>query len=360
VGCDTTLSVGYVYNATNADAQYGATPPCVGYDFFRGPIVPTATPGVYDTLGMTSFNKYINGTDPMSSIETYNYMRGVHADSSSIHEFDNTLAPVTTFQVSGDPVTSTGWLDSNPADRRLFLSSGPFTMLPGDSQEVVTAIIVGQGANRLASIADMRNKDAAAQLVFDLNFDIPAPPPAPTVYVQALNSGVRLTWGQEPVGNVQISTLLGQKFLFEGYRIWQMSSNSPDAQPTIIATYDEVDGIQNIYQNEFNPAAGVAETVLRVNGTDSGLSYSLDITEDHIKGGHLINNGNYYFAVTAYSYDSLNVTPYIINTVQTGVVSEVLESARTPIPASPLTTSATASSSVPFPDTTSRNLSNRV
>src|SRR2546426_1613625 len=142
VGCDTTRSLGYVYNATNADAQYGATPPAVGYDFFRGPIVPSATPGTNDTLGMTSFNKYINGTDPHSSQETYNYKLGLKPDGSPVHVDDNPLNPITKFQVPGDPVTGSGWLDSNPADRRLMLSTGPFTMAPGDSQEVTIAIIV--------------------------------------------------------------------------------------------------------------------------------------------------------------------------------------------------------------------------
>jgi hypothetical protein len=52
VGCDTTLSLGFCYNATNSDGQYGTRPPAVGYDFFRGPIVEVS-PGVFDTLGMT-------------------------------------------------------------------------------------------------------------------------------------------------------------------------------------------------------------------------------------------------------------------------------------------------------------------
>jgi len=65
VGCDTTLSLGYCYNATNSDGTYGSTPPAVGYDFFKGPTVGG------NPLGMTSFNKYVNGTDPSSQVETY-------------------------------------------------------------------------------------------------------------------------------------------------------------------------------------------------------------------------------------------------------------------------------------------------
>jgi len=166
VGCDTTRSLGYCYNATDADQQYGSSPPAVGFDLLRGPIVQRS-PGVFDTLGMTSFAKFINGTDPVNPVESYNYMRGLNRDGSPIHVYDDTLAPVTTFQVSGDPVAFTGWLDTNSADRRLMVSSGPFTMSPGDSQEVVLAIIVGQGTDRLTSITQLKSSDDFVQSAFD-------------------------------------------------------------------------------------------------------------------------------------------------------------------------------------------------
>jgi len=166
VGCDTTRSMGYCYNATNDDAQYGSAPPAVGYDLLRGPLISFGG-GVYDTLGMTSFNKFINGTDPNSPFETYSYMSGLHADGTEIHVNEDPFAPVTKYQVSGDPVAGAGWLDSNPADRRLLISSGPFSMAPGDSQEIVMAIIIGQGTDRLSSISALRAADDLVQFVFD-------------------------------------------------------------------------------------------------------------------------------------------------------------------------------------------------
>src|SRR5690606_26581214 len=80
---------------------------------------------------------------------------------------------VTTFAVSGDPVTQTGWVDESAADRRFMMSAGPFTMAPGDTQEVVAAVIVAQGADPLNSIIALKEVDRQAQIVFDLNFDIP-------------------------------------------------------------------------------------------------------------------------------------------------------------------------------------------
>jgi hypothetical protein len=169
VGCDTTLSMGYCYNATNSDAMYGTQPPAVGYSLLRGPAVPVS-PGVYDTLGMSSFIKYINGTDPSTPAEVYNYMRGLSRDGEPIHVDDDPALPVTTYQVSGDPVTGSGWLDSTPADRRLAITTGPFDMEPGQTHQIAVAILVGQGTDRLSSITALRNMAPIARLVYQQLF----------------------------------------------------------------------------------------------------------------------------------------------------------------------------------------------
>jgi len=87
-------------------------------------------------LPMTSFNKYINGTDPQTAEETFNYMKGLDPDGGVADHTDPITGQVKAFMVDGDPVTGAGWLDENPADRRFMLTAGPFTFAPGDTQEV--------------------------------------------------------------------------------------------------------------------------------------------------------------------------------------------------------------------------------
>lgn len=331
VGCDTTLSLGYCYNATNSDNQYGTTPPAVGYDFFKGPIVG-GTP-----LGMTSFNKYINGTDPQSQTETYNYMTGLNKDGSPVHVLDNLALPVTKFQVSGlNPAganSASNWLDSNPNDRRLMLSSGPFTMAPGDTQEVVTAIIIGQGTSRTSSVVALKYFDTIAQRAFDLDFDLPKPPPPPITYVQELDKRIRLTWEANDLGFHSAKGT--QDFVFEGYRVWQLPSLGSTSSGKVIATFDIAGNqIGAIYSDVFNTDEGAFERALVINGTDEGLRFSLDITGDAIRGGPLVNYKDYYFAVTAFAYDSLGAAIDTIGT-QVGTVTEVLESAINAIHAVP-------------------------
>src|SRR6185436_9722269 len=102
------------YNSTNNDGGYGSAPPALGYDFFQGPLV-----GV-DRLPLSSFNKYINGTDPQNATQTYNYMKGLYPDGSVVID---PFGVETKINVAGDPVSPGpgSWLDSAPADRRFLM-----------------------------------------------------------------------------------------------------------------------------------------------------------------------------------------------------------------------------------------------
>mgnify|MGYP001606574033 CR=1 FL=1 len=289
VGCDTTLSLGYVYNSTNNDQQYGSAPPTVGYDFFLGPRGESG-----DTLGLASFNKYINGTDPASFDETYNYMRGFMPDGSDV--IDPTTGLPTKFFVSGDPVTGTGWLDTNPADRRFLLSSGPFVMRPGDVQEVVGAIIVGQGKDRLSSIAGLRFFDTFAQDAFDRGFLLPSPPAQPKVDVSVDHGTVTLCWDAASRFNY---TQAG--YTFEGYNVYQGETVAGPWR--LIATHDEVNAVRVIFDEVFDVTTGQLIPQFPVAyGSDAGVSYCHTVTQDAIRGGKLNDASEYFFAVTAYSY----------------------------------------------------------
>jgi len=159
VGCDTLDNLFFCYNGDNDDAgHYGSAPPAVGFKILAGPLVAsvddtadfdgTPVPG-YKNLPMTSFQKYINGTDPTDPIQSYNYMRGLNADGSPLPNGTN-------YAVPGDPVTGVGDIDSGPSDRRMMGTCGPLTLTPGDSQYVLIKMAVGQGSDRLSSVTDLK------------------------------------------------------------------------------------------------------------------------------------------------------------------------------------------------------------
>ncbi len=209
VGCDTTLNLAYAYNGGTTDAMYGTAVPAVGYLLLQGPVV-TGSAGdaaLFDmqyrsgsrNLGMTAFM----GTDcgwsdftcPSGGVpaQWYRAMVGQLPRGGAMHEYDDSTRPVTTFSFSGDPVSGTGWNEpigtGRAGDRYMIISSGPFTMAPGDTQEVVFATIAGDGPDRLSSVTVL--KDYARQV---------------QTFYQSL-AAIGTTVGRDPLGLPETASL---------------------------------------------------------------------------------------------------------------------------------------------------------
>lgn len=170
VGSDSTRSLGYCYNSTNNDGTYGSRPPALGLQFLQGPRLPSG-----QRLPATAFVKFINGTDPANPDESYYSLSGLNPMNGSpiVDPWGNT----TTWMCAGDPDHPLdAWLDAVPADRRMMLASGPFDFAPGDTQEVVVAVLVGQGTDRLASVRELRCDATYARTVYESGFTRPFPP----------------------------------------------------------------------------------------------------------------------------------------------------------------------------------------
>lgn len=195
LGVDTVLALGYTYNGSPADAEYqkfNLPPPSVGYDLLSGPTVPS--PGdsaLFDVrrrygfrnLGLSAFTQFSTGdayTDPGRTYTTgtlrwYRVLRGF-APTDAPDRYFNHPPGVTPgpFPYSGDPITGAGFIDGlgtnysfSPGDRRFVLTSGPFRMSPGDTQEVVFAFIGGLGSDRFSSISALRAASRLAQSMYD-------------------------------------------------------------------------------------------------------------------------------------------------------------------------------------------------
>ena len=318
VGCNIDLSVGYTYNDADGDNVYGVEVPAAGADFFQGPLVnsvgDSATIFTWSKengyhlrtfhdkkkLGMTSFAKYINGSpifsDPASAQETYNYMNGLIGTTGEPF-IDPTTGQPSIFVHDGDPTTGAGWIDDVPGDRRYLMTSGPFYFAPGDTQEVVGALIIAAGSNWAKSITKMLYFDNFAQGAFDANFNV-CSPPSPIVELAQLDQKVVLSFedGSDIVEGYDCGS-----YGFQGYNIYQGASlNGPW---TRVGTYDIVDGTKIILDLELDENTGELLELPSQFGTDSGLKHFIEITYDKLGSRDLINNRKYYFAVTAFAYD---------------------------------------------------------
>ncbi len=165
VGCDTLTETMFCYNATGTDSYYGFFCPAVGIKMLEGPIVPS--PGdtsVVDGLQrpdfknthMYSFTKYVGGDDPDNYRQSYLFLKGLDGKNPGTSFINPITMEETRYLVSGDPVTGEGWLDYAADDRRMMSSYGPFDFNPGDIQQIVFKLAVGQGPDRLSSITALR------------------------------------------------------------------------------------------------------------------------------------------------------------------------------------------------------------
>ncbi len=206
IGSDSTLHLAYVYNGDNDDeggGGYGPRPPALGYTLLQGPVAdPNGRDDDYDGmvdeegehLGMSYAMQVLKtGFQGIrTSSDVYMRLQGKWNDGSPLtlggdgFEDDLGLGP-TNYVFSGQPPFF--WSEENtgidertrggrnvPADRRFMLSSGPFSMQPGETEEVTLAIVWSQSFDRLSSVLQLKRDVAEIR-----GLDPGERPPSPDV-----------------------------------------------------------------------------------------------------------------------------------------------------------------------------------
>ena len=245
-GCDTLLNCGYTYHKVGAgDNKWGSTPPCFMIDILQGPVsyipgksfVDINSNGIYDegtdtpidtayirngrlgiqkfpgalNLPMSSFIQYLNGSDPTNQLQARNLMLGKTIGGGIINPCTYSFGKVNggincanvdpLFLYSGDPVSNTGWINTNPTDQRQVSSVGPFTLQKGKSVEIVVAYVVGQGTSALNSVTVAKTNGLAAQNFYNSNYGYVPPPPPPVDTTQSNPNKMFVNNFKLPVGN---------------------------------------------------------------------------------------------------------------------------------------------------------------
>ncbi|HEX7070254.1 MAG TPA: hypothetical protein VF190_05595, partial [Rhodothermales bacterium] len=345
VGSDTTLGLGIVYNGDPLDEGAGGygNPPAAGYDFFQGPLVDNDgvdnnndgevdEPG--ERLQMTRFvyfnnDNSVTGT-PVDAEDFYGYLRGLWTDNSPMTEGGDGYGgsnPVN-FMFPGEPPSY--WSEDNtdgagarnvPADRRFIMSTGPFTMQPGDEQEIVFGIIWAQTADRIGSVKQLKADDILAQGAFDFNFNLPPAPDAPVLSAAELDEQIVLTWTNPPSSNNFLNQYdLASPFLvnqnaedttytFEGYKIYQYTSlNQAPEDGTVIATLDVPgNNVTTVVDNAIDPNTGAPIRRVVATGDDQGPVQNFFVVDrDFISDTPLRNGSEYYFGIQAYAHNAFS------------------------------------------------------
>ncbi|MCD6374093.1 MAG: T9SS type A sorting domain-containing protein [Caldisericaceae bacterium] len=344
-GCDSTANFFFAYNNGNTDKEIeGEITPAIGAKILQGPMVYTGNPQDtalfhqewqvgYKNLNLHAFGYYapfyyeINPPTAtnLTAVSIYNALRG-YWPSPSLTElipYVVNMGPnegeTTRFPLNGDPLTGQGEIDGqgvnyHGGDRYLLGSFGPLAMAPGDEQEIIFAIIGGQGTNYLSSLAEVKKMFPYTEAIFQAGFkDVPRAPEAPKLKAVALGDKIVLNWGFDAELVRQIENEVHAGYAFEGYNVYQLkpiydessiiSGNPARFEKIKIATFDKVDGIFTIKSWYYDEKKGENVFGLVQRGTDSGIKRHLVIDWDYFNDCPLYRGSTYYYMVSAYNYN---------------------------------------------------------
>ncbi len=337
-GCDTNLNLAYTYNFDNNDPNYGLSPPAVGFQILRGPLV--ASPGDtarffnpplsnnlvekpgYSFVGMSCFNLYYNSDpfygDPSNFRETYMNMEG--KTRRGLNWVNPATMQPTNFPFSGDPESGAGWIEVNNGGRRWLQAMGPCTVNPGDTQSIVTAQIIARGANNRNSVSLLKNYSRSLKNLFANNFNISIKTVNPVVTTYSTGNGsISLFWNDSCEKISYANPVSGGTYKFQGYNVYRIRPNnvSPSKSDTIlIKTFDIVDGVTDILDSVYlEEYQGIVYGVVQ-KGSDNGIARSIELSKDTVSGGDFKIGSEYKFSVTAYYYDpsgSINSFPKLLS-----------------------------------------------
>ena len=196
VGSDPALHLGYGYNADDFDEGsrgYGATPPAVGLTFLRSAVADADgqdndrdhvidEPGEMRGLDVFSCVGKIDWRyeEPNDGERYYNCLQGLWANGEDLtvggYGIDFSDVP-TRLALPGDPLTKSFWSLENidglgtpgvPHEMRFMMSTGPFVMQPGETQEIVFAVVWARGTDRLDSVRRLKRFTAGLHQAADL------------------------------------------------------------------------------------------------------------------------------------------------------------------------------------------------
>lgn len=402
VGCDVGRGLGYCYNGddddqdANGQVGYGLNPPAIGIDYFEGPYQDAdginnnygIGPGEAlnglgyfnpadqdpDTLvdnerfGMRRFvyhnNSSADNGDPTVSAHYYNYLRGIWKNGQRMLYGGDGLRAAGTETVptdfmfpgtsdslrwgtNGVAVTNQNWTESNPGgtatanpvgDRRFLQSAGPFTLEPGNVNDITVGVVYGRATSggRLQSIERLFDADDKAQILFDNCFKVLSGPDAPDVLVQELNNEVILYLENSPTSNnfkeqykekdpnivtpsnlAQDSIFYDDEYRFQGYKIYQLAAEdvsvgdlTDETKARLVAQVDLRDDVTQLVNYTFDDDIKANRPEVMVDGENQGIRHSFRVTTDLFATGdnRLVNFKTYYFLAIAYGYNEFK--PY--------------------------------------------------
>ncbi|MDO9392200.1 MAG: hypothetical protein Q7U71_10565, partial [bacterium] len=182
---DSTTNMAYQYQTSKKETGWSREPGCVGFMFLESPKATKdfTFPDGYkitkdSTIGLVAFKVFNINIDPPGNLEQYKELAGYNYQTGQFARLD--------------PKPASG-------DQRFMESTGPIDLLPDSTAKTIVAVIGAnfnytKGVHDTIAIADLRTKAKTAQLIYDANWLLPGPPPAPKLSVTAGHKRVIVGW----------------------------------------------------------------------------------------------------------------------------------------------------------------------
>lgn len=377
---------------------YGAQPPAIGVDFFEGPyqdadginnkygigpnealnglgylnpadsVTAHGPDSIIDNerFGMRRFLFHNNESgptgDPDIDVHYYRMMQGIwkngvpmtYGGTGYAPDCESCLEADFMFPGDSDPknwgtggvdpnyIHDTGWTEKNegnPAgDRRFVQSAGPFTLEPGQFNNITVGIVYAraQTGGAFASVRALLQADDKAQALFENCFRLLSGPDAPDMTAQELDKEVILYLrNTSPLSNNQNEQYTeldptippttsdgvpnDQFYRFQGYQVYQLKNSGVSVsdiederlarlifQADIKDFGENGDPVGQIINYEFDQQVNLPVPVEKVNGANEGIKHSIRITSDRFAQGdtRLVNFKKYYYIAVAYGFNN--------------------------------------------------------
>ncbi|TES93177.1 MAG: T9SS type A sorting domain-containing protein [Candidatus Cloacimonadota bacterium] len=286
VGLDRSRSLGYTSSMTQ-EAGWDALPPYyIGFRFLQGPVADDTVrvgqdPANPDTIilpgeriPLTAFKKFTRDVDAGNDHERYLVMAG----------YDFTVTPPV-YNPFGDS------LDSDPSDKRMAMSAGPFTLAPGEADTIVMAMMFSNG--NTGGLPYLLQQGDAAKQLYDLDWVSPGPPSPPPTITALIPDNQRITicWDNtaEKTADKYYPAMqaagdpLYKEFDVEGYMVYRKVGKTGEWGQ--IAEFDKKNGIKLLPDGT-------------ENGADEGIPYT------YVDSIGVYNGFEYYYGISAFDYNT--------------------------------------------------------
>ena len=296
-----------------------------------------------------------NKTDPQTAVEYYNYMTGFWKDNTPLLYGGDGYSPQlgadasqpTNFMFPGssdvcgwgqDGIIRENWTEENgnngqsnaPDDRRLIQAAGPFTLTPGQVNDITIGAVWARATagGAYASVEAVKVADDKAQILFENCFRVLDGPDAPDLNIVELDKRLIFHLYNRTSSNNYLerysekdpSLFCGDSlvdpcdlyYYFQGYQVFQFK----DASVSMTDRYDGnkarqvfqcdiKDNVSKLVNYTWSDDLEANVPALEVDGENKGITHTFIIDKDFFATGdsRLVNNREYYYSAIAYSFN---------------------------------------------------------